>query len=120
DGDPVLGADDIFFIDMGVVWEGHEGDAGATFVTGTNPEMAACANAAKELFNRVEAHWRNKGVTGVELYRFAAEQARAMGWQLNMDIKGHRVSDFPHAIYRAGDLGDFEGRPNDGLWILEI
>ncbi|HGJ8970444.1 aminopeptidase P family protein [Pseudomonas aeruginosa] len=120
DGNPVLGADDIFFIDMGVVWEGHEGDAGATFVTGTNPEMAACANAAKELFNRVEAHWRNEGVTGVELYRFAAEQARAMGWQLNMDIKGHRVSDFPHAIYRAGDLGDFEGRPNDGLWILEI
>jgi hypothetical protein len=43
-----------------------------------------------------------------------------MGWKLNLDIKGHRVSDFPHAIYRAGSLGDFVGRPNGGLWILEI
>ncbi|RMQ89333.1 hypothetical protein ALP97_02529 [Pseudomonas salomonii] len=32
----------------------------------------------------------------------------AMGWRLNLDIKGHRVSDFPHAIHRGGDLGDFE------------
>jgi len=28
EGDPVLGENDIFFIDMGAVWEGHEGDAG--------------------------------------------------------------------------------------------
>ncbi|MDH3013981.1 M24 family metallopeptidase, partial [Gordonia alkanivorans] len=29
EGDPVLGDNDIFFIDMGAVWQGHEGDAGA-------------------------------------------------------------------------------------------
>ncbi|MBV4476678.1 M24 family metallopeptidase [Pseudomonas botevensis] len=119
DGDPVLGEEDIFFIDMGVVWQGHEGDAGATFTTGADPQMIACAAAAKELFVRVEALWR-EGVSGTELYRYAAEQAQAMGWKLNLDIKGHRVSDFPHAIYRGGDLGDFEGRPNAGVWILEI
>ncbi|MCU0120892.1 aminopeptidase P family protein [Pseudomonas sp. B2M1-30] len=119
DGDPVLGEEDIFFIDMGVVWQGHEGDAGATFTTGADPQMIACAAAAKELFVRVEALWR-EGVCGTELYRYAAEQAQAMGWELNLDIKGHRVSDFPHAIYRGGDLGDFEGRPNAGVWILEI
>ena len=39
---------------------------------------------------------------------------------MNLDIKGHRVSDFPHAIHRGGDLGDFEHYPNAGLWILEI
>jgi len=39
---------------------------------------------------------------------------------LNLDITGHRVSDFPHAIYRAGDLGDFANTPGKGLWILEI
>lgn len=119
DGDPVLGEEDIFFIDMGVVWQGHEGDAGATFTTGADPQMIACAAAAKELFVRVEALWR-EGVCGTELYRYAADQAQAMGWKLNLDIKGHRVSDFPHAIYRGGDLGDFEGRPNAGVWILEI
>src|SRR5580698_3088183 len=29
-----LGADDIFFVDIGPVWSGHEGDGGDTFVTG--------------------------------------------------------------------------------------
>jgi Xaa-Pro aminopeptidase len=119
DGDPVLGEDDIFFIDMGVVWQGHEGDAGATYTTGSDSQMIACAAAAKELFDRVEAFWR-KGVSGVELYRYATEQAEAMGWVLNLNIKGHRVSDFPHAIHRGGDLGDFEQAPNAGVWILEI
>jgi len=119
EGDPVLGEEDIFFIDMGVVWEGHEGDAGATFVTGSDPQMIACAAASKELFDKVEAFWR-KGVTGVELYRYATDQAQAMGWKLNLDIKGHRVSDFPHAIYRGGNLGDFDQAPNAGVWILEI
>lgn len=120
DGDPVLGENDIYFIDMGAVWQGHEGDAGATFSTGNNPEMAACASAAKALFDRVERRWRNDKVVGLELYRFAEEQAKEMGWVLNLDIKGHRVSDFPHAIYRGGDLGDFDQYPNEGLWILEI
>ena len=55
DGDLVLGENDIFFIDMGAVWEGHEGDAGETFVTGNDPEMKACAEAAKTLFERVQA-----------------------------------------------------------------
>lgn len=120
EGDPVLGENDIFFIDMGIVWKGHEGDAGATFAVGDDPEMIACAAAAKTLYQRVEAHWRASGCSGVELYDFAHEQAEAMGWKLNLDIKGHRVSDFPHAIYRAGDLGDYDGQPNKGLWILEI
>lgn len=120
DGDPELGNEDIFFIDMGVVWQGHEGDAGATFTTGSDPEMIACALAAKALFDRVESFWRSERVSGVALYDYAAAQAQAMGWKLNLDIKGHRVSDFPHAIHRGGDLGDFEQKPNAGLWILEI
>lgn len=120
EGDPVLGENDIFFIDMGVVWKGHEGDAGATFTVGNDPEMIACAAAAKTLYQRVESHWRVSGCSGVELYDFARQQAEEMGWRLNLDIKGHRVSDFPHAIYRAGDLGDYDGQPNKGLWILEI
>ncbi|MBK5540199.1 aminopeptidase P family protein [Pseudomonas sp. TH05] len=120
EGDPRLGQNDIFFIDLGVVWDRHEGDSGATFTTGNDPEMQACAAAAKTLFDRVHDHWKNHQLAGPELYRYAEEQASAMGWVLNLDIKGHRVSDFPHAIYRAGDLGDFDECPNVGLWILEI
>ncbi|WP_297841036.1 M24 family metallopeptidase [Pseudomonas sp.] len=120
DGDPVLGENDIFFIDMGAVWQGHEGDAGDTFTTGNDPEMIACAAAAKTLFTRVEQHWKIHHSAGQALYTYAQEQAAEMGWTLNLDIKGHRVSDFPHAIYRGGNLGDFETSPGPGLWILEI
>lgn len=120
EGDPRLKENDIFFIDLGVVWDQHEGDSGATFVVGNDAEMKACADAAKTVFDEVEHHWRSTGAGGKALYDFAAERATAPGWRLNLDIKGHRVSDFPHAIYKAGDLGDFEPHPDAGLWILEI
>lgn len=120
EGDPVLGDDDIYFIDMGACWQGHEGDAGATFTTGSDPQMIACAAAAKTLFEQVQARWQQGQVTGFELYAYAEEQAEALGWKLNLNIKGHRVSDFPHSVHKGGDLGDFEAEPGAGLWILEI
>ena len=66
------------------------------------------------------ARWRDERLSGPALYDFARGRAEAMGWRLNWEVKGHRVSDFPHAIYKAGALGDFEGVPATGLWILEI
>lgn len=111
---------DIFFVDIGPVWNGHEGDAGATFVVGQDAEMQACAEAARTLWEEVAGRWRADGLAGTELYAYAAARAQALGWRLNLDIKGHRVCDFPHAIYRAGDLGDFGLCPSAGLWILEI
>jgi methionine aminopeptidase len=118
--DYVLQANDIFFVDLGAVFHGHEGDAGDTFVVGDDAEMHACAQAARTLWHEVAARWRDEGVTGEALYQFAKSRAEAMGWTLNWEVKGHRVSDFPHAIYKAGALGDFEGVPATGLWILEI
>ncbi|GAB3359451.1 M24 family metallopeptidase [Lysobacter tyrosinilyticus] len=120
DGDPVLGENDIYFIDIGPVFRGHEGDVGATFTTGNDPDMAACAVAAKSLFDDVRDAWRNRALTGPALYDYAAQRADELGWVLNMDIRGHRVSDFPHAIHRGGDLGEFEGIPVPGVWVLEI
>jgi Xaa-Pro aminopeptidase len=118
--DPQLAENDIFFVDLGVVWDHHEGDAGATFVVGNDAEMKACAEAVKTIFDDVEHHWRTTGAGGTALYEYAAQRAEALGWRLNVDIKGHRVSDFPHAIYKAGNLGDFDERPDACLWILEI
>jgi Xaa-Pro aminopeptidase len=118
--DYALRDDDIFFIDLGPVWGGHEGDAGDTFVVGSDADMAACAKAARDLWDEVAERWRSEGLSGQALYAFALDRAEAMGWRLNWEVKGHRVSDFPHAIYKAGPLGDFEGPPADGLWILEI
>ncbi len=118
--DRVLQTQDIFFVDLGVVWDGHEGDAGDTFTVGDDPEMRACAEAARTLWHEVSERWRADKISGEALYRFAAVRADAMGWRLNWDVKGHRVSDFPHAIYKAGDLGDLDVCPKTGLWILEI
>jgi len=115
-----LGENDSYFIDLGLVFDGHEGDVGDTFVVGHAPERQACAEAARALFRKVAAAWRERGMQGRALYAFAAERAAAMGWRLNHEIKGHRVGDFPHAIHKAGSLGDLEGTPSSGLWILEI
>ncbi|SEM53010.1 Metallopeptidase family M24 [Luteibacter sp. UNCMF331Sha3.1] len=117
--DTRLGDHDIFFVDLGPVFDGHEGDVGDTFVTGGDAQMTACATAARELFDLTAARWR-EGVTGTALYAFADEQARAMGWRLNHATKGHRVGDYPHAVHKAGNLGDLDATPVPGLWILEI
>src|SRR4051794_17215926 len=57
--DYVLQADDLFYVDLGVVWDGHEGDAGDTFVVGGDAEMQACAQAARTIWNAVAERWRN-------------------------------------------------------------
>jgi Xaa-Pro aminopeptidase len=115
-----LGENDIYFIDLGLVFDGHEGDVGDTFTVGEAPEQAACAQAARDLFRDVAAVWRGEGLSGHNLYNYANERAEAMGWRFNHAIKGHRISDFPHSVHKGGDLGDFENRPSSGLWVLEI
>jgi Xaa-Pro aminopeptidase len=115
-----LGENDSYFIDLGLVFDGHEGDVGDTFVVGHAPAQQACADAARALFHEVAQAWRAQGLSGQALYAFADERAKAMGWRLNHEIKGHRVGDFPHSIHKAGDLGELEATPSSGLWILEI
>jgi Xaa-Pro aminopeptidase len=115
-----LGENDIYFIDLGLVFDGHEGDVGDTFVVGHAPERQACAQAARDLFRDVAVKWRSEGLTGHNLYNYAQERAEAMGWRFNHAIKGHRISDFPHSVHKGGDLGDFEASPSSGLWVLEI
>lgn len=119
-GDAVLGETDIFFIDMGPVFGGHEADIGATFTIGSDPAMAACARDVQRLFERVQAIWQGGAVAGPALYDAAAREARILGWVLNLDIKGHRVGDYPHAIHHGGKLGEFDAVPAPGRWILEM
>ena len=116
----VLREDDIFFIDIGPVWQGHEGDAGATFVVGNDPQMQQAAQDVKAIFDASEARWRDDGLTGIDLYRFAEAEAARLGWVLNLDMSGHRLSDFPHAVKHDGPLLDADYVPGDGLWVLEI
>ncbi len=116
----VLGDDDIFFIDVGPVWDGHEADAGDSFVVGNDPEMAACAEAARWLWCEVHERWRRDRPSGRALYRFAARRAEDLGWRLNADVNGHRVCAVPRAIHEAGALAEFGLCPSAGLWVLAI
>jgi Xaa-Pro aminopeptidase len=120
DPDVRLGENDSYFIDLGLVFDGHEGDVGDTFAVGNAPERQACADAARSLFNEVADAWRTQGWSGRTLYEFAHARAEAMGWRFNHAIKGHRLGDFPHAVHMGGDMATLEDRPSRGLWVLEI
>jgi Xaa-Pro aminopeptidase len=123
DSDPgvVLGADDIFLIDVGPVFEKWEGDGGDTFLTGTDPDKARCAADARKLFHIVRKKWEAEQATGRRLYEFAVDEARRMGWELNMDLSGHRISEFPHEAHYPGPMADVDFTPSGGpVWVLEI
>ncbi len=116
----VLGTDDIFFLDIGPVWQKWEGDGGDTFLTGTDIEMAKCAEDARALFHLVRKKWEKDGWTGKQLYDFADGAARDMGWELNLDLSGHRISDFPHAAIYDGPMATLGFHPSPLIWVLEI
>jgi hypothetical protein len=116
----VLGENDIMFIDIGPVFEKWEGDGGDSFVFGNDAEMAKCADDARRLFHIVRKKWESEGSSGKELYEFASDEAKKMGWELNLDLSGHRLSDFPHAVIYDGPMADVGFCPSPLLWVLEI
>jgi Xaa-Pro aminopeptidase len=118
---PILQDNDIFFFDIGPIFDGHEGDVGRTFSVGSDPEMAKCARDCEEIWNDVRTKWASSGVNGAELYAFAAECARQRGWELALEkANGHRIADFPHAARGRGSVEGFESHHAPNRWILEI
>jgi methionyl aminopeptidase len=116
----VLGADDIYFIDIGPVYRGCEGDAGDTFVVGSNPDHHRAKRDVRTIWDRVRDEWFVEGTTGKALYEYAVETAGDLGWLLNLDLSGHRLSDYPHSAHYDGSLAEVDFRPNPNLWVLEI
>jgi methionyl aminopeptidase len=116
----VLGDDDIFFIDIGPIYEGCEGDAGDTFVVGHDPEMAKAAEDVKSIWTATRDRWLHDSLTGMALYQWAEETAERLGWQLNLELTGHRLSEFPHDAHYDGTLDRVDFRPSDSRWMLEI
>ncbi len=116
----VLQPDDVFFLDIGPVWKHWEGDAGDTYVVGSDPDMHRIAHDVKVVFDRAATRWREDRLSGVALYRFAEAEARTLGWELKLDMSGHRLSEFPHSAWHRGPLAEVEFVPSAGLWVLEI
>lgn len=115
-----LRENDIFFIDIGPVWQQWEGDAGETFVVGHDSDMHRAARDVRTVFERVQAKWLAERLTGEALYRHAAAEARSLGWELNLEMSGHRLSEFPHAAHYRGALAAAPFTPSPSLWVLEI
>jgi Xaa-Pro aminopeptidase len=118
--DKVLTEDDIFFIDLGPVKDGYEADYGKTYVIGEDPEKVKIAKASEDLFHQVADHWGNNPLTGLELYDYAHKEAAKMGYELYLDVDGHRLGDFPHALFYRGSLRDFESVPVPNVWVFEV
>jgi len=116
----VLGEDDIFFIDIGPIYGDYEGDAGETFVVGGDPEHHRAKSDVRSIWDAVREQWFSSGSSGKELYEFAVETAASSGWKLNLDLSGHRLSDYPHSTHYDGALADVEFRPSPNLWVLEV
>lgn len=112
--------EDIFFLDIGPVIENQEADFGQTFTVGQNPEYSKIQRATKKVFDQTAALWKAEKLTGQALYDKAEEFAKAEGYVLNDKMAGHRLGDFPHALYNKGSLKNFEETPKENLWVLEI
>lgn len=120
DSDVTLQPHDLFFIDIGPVFHGHEGDYGQTFSLDLLPEDQDIFLAAKNVFKTCEKYFKESGRNGIELYNYADEQAGSLGFELNRKMYGHRLGDFPHALHCKEPLGKQEHRVSFGLWVLEI
>jgi methionyl aminopeptidase len=116
----ILQPNDIFFVDIGPVFEGMEGDGGDTFVFGDDPEHHKAKADAKTIWEAVRAEWFTTGRSGRDLYDFAIAAAGSKGWKLNMDLSGHRLSEYPHSAHYDGPMAEVDFRPSPGLWVLEI
>jgi Xaa-Pro aminopeptidase len=117
----VLETNDMFFLDIGPCYDGHEGDVGRGFTLGDMPAHLALIEDSKAVFEAVKAHWLTASCTGQELYDFAQAEATARGRTLALEgAAGHRIGDFPHRIHHKGKLKDFGKTPSPDLWILEI
>ncbi len=117
----MLGRDDVWFVDVGPLWRNHECDYAETFVVGDDPERHRLrARRARDL----RPH---RAGTGVSRARPASSSTGTRpprpaprGWQLDLEMGGHRLGEHPHAVFHDGLLSQAEFTPSAGLWMLEI
>jgi methionine aminopeptidase len=112
--------EDIFFIDIGPVIEGHEADYGETFTLGNIFEQKRIMECSRKIFYEVQEQWKKKPTEGEILYEFAKKRAEHYGFILNMGSDGHRIGDFPHHVFFKGGLNECQEIVVPDAWILEI
>jgi methionine aminopeptidase len=117
--DRVLEADDIAFIDIGIVYEGIEGDAGRTVVFGQDKTKQVLQQAGETVFRAAREFWKTGNPSGIALYEFIHAQARTMQLEFCLDPAGHLIGEFPHRGWKRG-INHFPETIEAAKWILEI
>ena len=115
-----LREDDVWFVDVGPLWKNHECDYAETFAVGNDPERHRLVRDVREVYERTARRWRETRASGAELYRHAAAEAASLGWQLEPEMAGHRLGEYPHSVLHDGTLAKAGFTPSSGLWMLEI
>ena len=115
-----LQEEDIFYVDIGPVIDGHEADYGETFVLGSNFEHKHVADCSKKIFDEVSEYWHKTKTRGPALYEWATARAKEYGYHLNMGSDGHRIGDFPHHVFFKGAIIECDEELLPNAWILEI
>lgn len=113
---------DIFFLDVGPVINDHEADYGETFIFKKTADdtLSNLAEGSKRVWIETANFWKSNHVSGEALYAHAGTYAKSLGYTLNPAMAGHRLSDFPHALFSKERLSTLGFKPSKNLWVLEI
>ena len=87
--------------------------------TPSSSETTSSTSAARAVFDETRDAWLG-GADGIALYAFAEMAALRHGCTLVHEMTGHRIADFPHALYGCHKLAQAGFAPREGLWVLEI
>ncbi len=113
---------DLFYIDIGPIWNDIEGDAGRTFATpSASADKIKCRDDSKMIFEECRKAWQSEQLTGQQLYAFAKQCAEQKGWILAPSyVQGHRLSEFPHSFHTKLNVAGLDFTPKAMRWVLEI
>lgn len=117
--DRILQEEDIAFVDLGIVRNGIEGDAGKTIVFGNNTTLKHLAEASQTIFEQTIEFWKATNPSGIELYEYVYALADKLGVKWNLDPAGHLIGAFPHKGWKRG-INHYPEKIEAGKWILEI
>lgn len=125
DGQSTLAAGDLFFIDVGPIIDLHEADFGKTFICDVelqpnDLQLTKLVQDSIHVWKETAAQWKQNNLTGKALYKYADDCAASLGYRLNPFMGGHRLGDFPHALFHKGHLSAIDISPAENLWVLEI
>ena len=128
-----IDADDVVYLDFGLVFEAWEADFGRTFALGSDPVKHRLVEDIGVAFRRGKDYFEtNPQLTAGELYDFVAGLAVERGWEFGASTAGHLIGQFPHESdsgeskrfsIRHGNpqlLREPDSKGNPRHWILEI